>query len=383
MITIPKPTTNQVDEPRVLPRRLQSLDTLRGFDMFWITGGSKLVHALAAVTGLSWLQTMGAQLHHPDWNGFHAYDLIFPLFIFMAGVSTPFSVGSRLEKGASRTLLTRKAIQRGLILVLLGIIYNNGILHTDLAETRFPSVLGRIGLAGMFAQIIYIYSPKRLLHLWLGILLLGYWAFMALFPVPGCGAGLLTMECNPASYFDRLVLPGRLHQTIHDPEGLVSTIPAVATGLFGILAGQLLRTSDLAFSPARKVLAMVLSGIAALALALVWNLVFPINKNIWTSSFVLLTAGLSSLLLALFYWVIDVQGYRQWTFFFLVIGMNSIVIYMSKKFFDFTYTANALFGGLLSQFPDSVQLVGGVVAFIMVQWVFMLILYRNKLFLKV
>ncbi|GAB3163078.1 acyltransferase family protein [Telluribacter humicola] len=383
MITIPKPTTNQVNTPNVPYRRLQSLDTLRGFDMFWITGGSKLVHALAAATGLGWLQTMEAQLHHPDWNGFHAYDLIFPLFIFMAGVSTPFSVGSRLDKGTSRSQLTRKAIQRGLILVLLGIIYNNGILHTELADMRFPSVLGRIGLAGMFAQIIYIYSPRRLLYLWLGLLLLGYWAFVALFPVPGCGAGLLTMECNPASYVDRLVLPGRLHLTIHDPEGLISTIPAVATGLFGILAGQLLRTSDQAFSPIRKILTMVLFGIAGLVLALAWNPVFPINKNIWTSSFVLLTAGLSSLLLALFYWIIDVQGYRQWTFFFLVIGMNSIVIYLSKKFFDFTYTANALFGGLLSQFPESVQLVGGVVAFIMVQWIFMLILYRNKLFLKV
>ncbi|TDB67316.1 acyltransferase family protein [Arundinibacter roseus] len=368
---------------RVAPQRLQSLDTLRGFDMFWITGGGQLVHALTAATGWVWLQSIDNQLHHPEWHGFRAYDLIFPLFIFMAGVSTPFSMDSRLANGYSRSRLARKAVQRGLILVALGILYNNGLFKTEWADMRYPSVLGRIGLAGMFAQLLYIYSPTRALYVWFGGILLGYWAFMTLFPVPDCGAGLLTIECNPASYLDQLLVPGRLHNKIHDPEGLISTLPAIATGLLGIFAGKFLRLSPQQVAPARKVWLLLAAGVVCVGLALVWNLFFPINKNIWTSSFVLLTGGLSFLLLALFYGVIDVLQFRSWTFFFVVIGMNSIVIYMVKKFIDFSFTADALFGGLLSFFSEPVQIVGAVVAYIFIQWVFMWILHRNKLFLKV
>jgi predicted acyltransferase len=364
-------------------QRLQSLDTLRGFDMFWITGGEHLVHALAVATGWVWLQEMAVQLSHPEWHGFRAYDLIFPLFIFMAGVSTPFSMDGRLEKGVPRSQLARKAIQRGAILVLLGILYNNGFFKTEWDQMRYPSVLGRIGLAGMFAQLLYLYSPRKVLYLWFLAILGGYWAFLEFFPVPGCGSGLLTMECNPASYIDRLTLPGRLHKVIHDPEGLMSTIPAVATGLLGIFAGKLLRVPGQKIPPIKKVGIMALAGILGLILALLWNLWLPINKNLWTGSFVLMSGGWSFLLLALFYWIIDVLQYRSWTFFFLVIGMNSIVIYMLKKFIDFKYTAEALFGGALGFFSESVQIVGGIVAFILVQWVFMWILHRYKLYLKV
>lgn len=366
-----------------IPQRLQSLDTLRGFDMFWITGGEQLVAALAAATGWGWLRSMEEQLSHPAWHGFRAYDLIFPLFIFMAGVSTPFSFDSRLAKGFSRSQLARKAIQRGLILVLLGVIYNNGLFRTDYETTRFASVLGRIGLAGMFAQLIYLYSPKRLLYVWLAVILVGYWLFMAFYPVPGCGAGHFTMECNPASYFDMQFLPGKLYKKIHDPEGLMSTIPAIATGLLGILAGQILRLKTNDLSANRKVLTLAGIGVASIVLALLWNLIFPINKNLWTSSFVLLVGGLSFLLLALFYWVIDVLDFRRWTFFFIVIGMNSIVIYMAHQFIDFEYTTNALFGGLLGHFSETAQAVGSALAFILVQWTFMYVLYRNKWFLKV
>ncbi len=366
-----------------IPQRLQSLDTLRGFDMFWITGGEQLVVALAAATGWGWLRGMEEQLTHPAWHGFHAYDLIFPLFIFMAGVSTPFSFDSRLDKGFSRSRLARKAIQRGLILVLLGVIYNNGLFRTDYETTRFASVLGRIGLAGMFAQLIYLYSPRKLLYVWLAVILVGYWLFMAFYPVPGCGAGLFSMECNPASYFDTQFLPGRIYKKIHDPEGLMSTIPAIATGLLGIMAGQILRIKANDLSANRKVLTLAGVGVVCIVLALGWNLIFPINKNLWTSSFVLLVGGLSFLLLSLFYWVIDVLNFRRWTFFFIVIGMNSIVIYIAHKYIDFDYTANALFGGLLGHLSEPARAVGSVVGYILVQWALMYMLYRNKWFLKV
>lgn len=363
--------------------RLLSLDTLRGFDMFWISGGEEIFHTLAKVTGWSWTIMIAHQLSHPAWNGFRAYDLIFPLFLFMAGVSTPFSLGSRLEKGVQRTLLLRKAIQRGLILVFLGIIYNNGIFETPWAEMRYGSVLARIGLAGMFAQIIYLYFNFKARWIWFASILLGYFAFMMFYPVPGCGAGLMTMECNPASYFDQILIPGRLYLKIHDPEGLISTIPAIATGLMGIFAGELLRTKEEIISKNNKVIYLTAAGIISLMLCLVWDYFFPINKNLWTSSFVLCAGGFSTLLLALFYWVIDVLNYRRWTFFFVVIGMNSIVIYMIGNFINFEYTSEALFGGLLGLLPEGATKVGEVLAFIGVQWVFMYWLYKNKLFLKV
>jgi predicted acyltransferase len=361
--------------------RLLSLDTLRGFDMFWISGGEDLIHVLAKATGWSWAIALGIQFRHVEWHGFVAYDLIFPLFLFLAGVSTPFSVGSRLEKGADRTDLLKKAVSRGLILFFLGVIYNNGIFQTAWEEMRYGSVLGRIGLAGMFAQIIYIYCGSKAQWGWFFGLLIGYWLFMAFYPVPGCGAGLFTMECNPASYWDTILMPGRLYQVIHDPEGFVSTIPAISTALLGIFAGNILRDKNR--NKMQKAGFLSAGGIICLVAALTWGTFFPINKNLWTSSFVFMTGGWSLLLLALFYFIVDIIEWRKWTFFFIVIGMNSIVIYMIGDFVDFGYTANALFGGILSFLPEGGEKFGKVVAILGIQWAFLYVLYRNKWFLKV
>lgn len=362
--------------------RLQSLDTLRGFDMFWISGGDKFVHVLADVTGWGWAIVAADQLTHPYWHGFHAYDLIFPLFLFLAGVSTPFSLGSRLEKGMHPNQLLRKVIQRGLILVLLGIVYNNGIFKTEWEHIRYPSVLGRIGLAGMFAQLIYLYTPTKVQYGWFAALLIGYWLIIQLVPVPGCGAGLITPECNPASYLDRTVLPGRMYNEVYDPVGILSTLPAISTALLGIFAGNLLRRSEQTFPKPKKAMWLLIGGLIGIAGALGWNFIFPINKVLWSSSFVLLTGGLSLLLLSLFYTIIDILNWRRWTFFFVVIGMNSIVIYMIGKFIDFRFTANALFGGLLSFFPEPVQALGLVAATMAILWGFMYVLYKYKLFLR-
>ncbi|PPL03127.1 acyltransferase family protein [Parapedobacter indicus] len=364
-------------------KRLLSLDALRGFDMFWITGGDDLVHIATKLFGWGWLAVLSQQFHHPEWNGLTAYDCIFPLFIFMAGVSVPFSLGSRMEKGVPKYKLARKAVQRGLILVLLGIIYNNGILVKSFSEMRYASVLGRIGLAGMFAQLLYLYKPSALKLLTQGvILLLGYWAFLSWFPVPGCPVGTMTMECNPASYLDQLILPGKLYKGIHDPEGIVSTVPAVMTGLLGILAGMRIR-GNTGQSGEQKAQYLVLYGVIALTLGIIWSFFWPLNKNLWTGSFVLVVGGISFLLLALFYWIIDVKKRQRWTLFFVVIGTNSIVIYLLSHFVDIGYTANALFGGVLAFFgPDTVEL-GQVVTYIVVQWCLMYVLYKNRWFLKV
>ncbi|GAB3793571.1 DUF5009 domain-containing protein [Spirosoma humi] len=363
-------------------RRLLSLDALRGFDMFWIMGGEEVFHVLAKTTGWAWAVFLADQFTHVTWNGFRPYDCIFPLFLFLAGVSTPYSLGSRLAKGDDRTMLARKVISRGLILVILGIIYNNGLFMKPLAEMRFGSVLARIGLAGMFAQLIFLYvrNERARYGIFVGILLL-YWALLMLVPVPGFGAGNLTMEGSLVGYVDRLFMPGRLYKGVHDPEGLLSTLPAVCTGLLGVFAGTTLRRHGL--SDNRKVQQLVLAGVSCVALGWIWNIVFPVNKNLWTSSFVLVAGGWSLLILSLFYWIIDVKNRHGWAFFFVVIGMNSILIYLAKRVIDFEYTTDFLFAGLLSFFSAPVQAVGSVVAFLAVKWAFLYFLYKKKTFLRV
>lgn len=365
-------------------KRLLSLDTLRGFDMFWIIGGEEIFHVLAKTTGWAWAVFMADQFTHPAWNGFRPYDLIFPLFLFMSGVSAPFSIGSRLEKGADKSAIARKIISRGLILVVLGVLYNNGLFAKALADTRFPSVLARIGLAGMFAQLLYVYVSQRTQYMVFVAILLGYWALMMLVPVPGCGAGILTMDCNLASYIDRMVVPGHLYKTIHDPEGLFSTVPAIGNALLGIFAGNILRNHTPSRDQSHKIGQLVALGAVFVVLSWLWNYVFPINKNLWTSSFVLLTGGLSLLLLALFYWVIDVKGIKGWTFFFTVIGMNSILIYLSERVIDFAYTAHFLSNGLITLLASGwVAALLAVLAHIAVKWGFLYFLYRKKAFLRV
>ncbi|WP_428653921.1 acyltransferase family protein [Runella sp.] len=365
------------------PRRLLSLDALRGFDMFWITGGEEIFHLLAEATGWTGAIIMAEQLSHPDWNGFRAYDLIFPLFLFLSGVSAPYSLGIRLERGDDRGKMLRKVIQRGLTLVLLGIIYNNGLQIKPLAEMRFPSVLARIGLAGMFAQIIYLYTSTRTQYIWFVSLLLGYWAFVMLVPVPGCGAGHMTIECNPVSYLDRLIIPGHLHKDIHDPEGLISTVPAIATGLLGIFAGNLLRADERSTSRTQKVLFLFVAGIVFLIIGKLWDYVFPINKNLWTSSFVMIVGGWSLILLSIFYWIIDVQGWNRYAWILAVIGMNSILIYMAQHFIDFEHTSVRLFRGIVKYFSEPYQKVFYAIGYVIVEWLMLWFLYKKKVFLKV
>jgi predicted acyltransferase len=374
-----------METPAPKSERLLSLDALRGFDLFWIVGGHGILLALFKLTEWGWLGAIDAQLKHVEWNGFQAYDLIFPLFLFMAGVSTPYSLTRRLTEGA-RSEVIRKVIQRGLILVLLGIIYNNGLQWKGLENMRLGSVLGRIGLAGMFAQLIFVFnfeSPKRL-WCWLAGILLGYWAIMSFGHAPGFTPGDLTMEGNFASYVDRLLLPGKLHKGIHDPEGLLAILPAIGNALLGILAGLWLRRSAEEVSGDRKAAGLAIAGVVLLAAGGLWSLVFPLNKNLWTSSFVLWTCGWASLLLGLFYWTIDVRGWaRGLGAFFAVIGMNSVLIYMSSKFLSFDFTAQALFGGVARAFPPAVASLIMVTGIFAVKWALFWFLKRQKVFLKV
>lgn len=371
--------------PAAKPPRLLSLDALRGFDLFWIVGGHAIVTALLRLTDWSWLAAVHEQLEHVPWNGFHFEDLIFPLFLFLAGVSTPFSLTRRLEEGA-RGEVVRKVLLRGALLVVLGFVYNNGLQWKGLENMRFGSVLARIGLAGMCAQLLFVFSFRdlRRLWIWLAGVLLGYWALLAFGHAPGFAPGDLTMEGNFASYVDRLFLPGKLYRKIHDPEGLLAILPAIGNALLGIQAGVWLRRSASETSGDRKALGLALAGGVLLLAGWAWSWTFPLNKNLWTSSFVLWTGGWSALLLAAFYWMIDVRGWLGGLgAFFAVVGMNSIFIYMAGKFIDFGYTTKALFGGLAAALPPAWGALLLAVGFFAVEWALLWFMQRQKWILRV
>ena len=365
-------------------KRIQSLDALRGFDMFWIVGGERIFTGLAALTGWFPFVWWEKQLHHVAWHGFTFEDMIFPLFLFIAGVSFPFSMVKRTESGASRKSLYIQILRRGFTLVLLGLIFN-GLLNFDFSRMRFASVLGRIGLAWMFAALIFINTNKKNVRvLWCAGLLVFYWLLLALVPAfDNPGADRFSMEGNFTSYFDRLFLPGRLYLEIHDPEGWLGIIPATVTAMLGMLTGQFLMWRKEGLTEQRRTGYMAIAGIVLVVVGLLWDIVFPINKNLWTSSFVCFVGGLSLLLFSLFYLIIDVWGYRKWSFFFTVIGMNSITIYLAQRMIRFSYTSDFLFKGMIGWFPESwAPLLNGC-AYVAVVWVFLYFLYRQKIFLKV
>ncbi|MGB0526099.1 MAG: acyltransferase family protein, partial [Flammeovirgaceae bacterium] len=244
------------------------------------------------------------------------------------------------------------------------------------------SVLGRIGLAYLFANLIYLYAKPKTQLIWFVGILIGYWFLLLFGARPNHQMGDLTMEGNIVSYLDTLLMPGKLYLGIHDPEGLVSTIPAISTALLGIFTGNLLKNTRLEERTKTAVILCVL-GILFLSIAQIWNLVFPINKNLWTSSFTLYCGGLSLLLMALFYYLIDVRGHRKWAFFFKVIGMNSIFIYMSVVFIDWGFTANKLFAWLGQLVGAPYSSVVLIMASLVVQWGCLYFLYRRKYFLRV
>ena len=380
--------------PELLNRespRLLSLDALRGFDMFWIIGGEDVLRALAEMSGspafkaFAWRNT-----EHPEWHGFSFYDLIFPLFMFLAGVAIPYSFASHRAKGQSSLSLHIRVIRRGILLLLLGLVINgilsfNFTLHfaqnaqgqsqlvTDFSHVRFPSVLGRIGMGYLFAALIVLHTrPRNQLLTAIG-LLLGYWAALKWIPVPGFQTGSLFPGQTVGDYIDRHVVPGHLYRTIRDPEGLFSTIPSIANVLFGAMAGHWLRRLDR--SGTAKAVGLAVAGGVSVGLAYLWNEVFPFNKNLWTSSFVLLTVGCSLLLLSIFYLVIDVWKIRGWAFFFAVIGANAITIYVGQKVIDFDGLAKLVF----SRHMHELLLESSGFA---LKWIFLFFLYKQRIFLR-
>jgi predicted acyltransferase len=362
--------------------RLVSIDALRGFDMLMICGADAFFRSFEGKTSLAWLDGLARQFEHPEWIGFTFYDFIFPLFLFIAGVSIPFSLTKALSKNISKKEIYKKALVRMLILIGLGMLDKNAPFpFFEWDQIRLGSVLGRIGIAGMVTVILYLNfnSTKRLL--WVGIILLAYYAVVFLVPVPGFGAGDLSFEGNVVGWFDRTFLPGRLLQKTFDELGTLTTFPAICLTILGAHAGEILRKSS--STQTQKLKELLLVSAVCIVLALVWSLHFPIFKRMWTSSFILLTSGMGFLALGLFYCIIDILNFKKWTFIFVVIGMNSLTIYMIYRFVNFKFTSRLIFQGLYRPLGENWFPVMESLGALILVWFFLYFLYRKKIFFKV
>ena len=330
-------------------------------------------------------------LQHASWHGWTPTDLVFPFFLFIVGVAIPLAFARRVESGGSHRDLYIKIIKRTVIIFAIG-LFLNGFPYFGLAEYRIPGVLQRIAVCYFFASIIFINTKVRTqIAITIG-LLIGYWLMLKFIPAPGFAAGDLTKEGSLPSYIDRVVYGKHVwaQARVYDPEGFLSTIPAIATAMIGVLTGTWLRTEK---SRVEKAAGMFVVGAVCVAIGWAWNAFFPINKALWTSSYVLFTGGLALQFLALCYWLIDIKGYRRWATPFEVFGLNAIALYVGAglmasllgeiKVGDTSlgsWIYQNVFAAMFSPINASLAFA---ICFVLVWLGLMWILYRRKIFLKV
>lgn len=398
--------------PAPASSRLLSLDALRGLDMFWIIGADAILSSLHRFNENPVTRFLADQFEHKEWEGFAFYDLVFPLFVFIVGVSLFFSLSRTVEQMGQTAALKRVA-RRGLLLYLLGVFYYGG-LAKEWGDIRWLGVLQRIALCYFFAGAIFcLFRPKALAAI-CAALLVGYWAMLAWVPFPDVRpvpGGTLTISkesgltnlaqlnfdstvmlqgsylegVNFANYVDQKCLPGFKWDGTWDPEGLLSTIPAVATCLLGALAGLLLQSR--AFGDQCKVGLLIGLGALAVALGWAWHFEFPVIKKIWTSSYVLVAAGYSAWMLGAFYYFIEVRRWQRWAMPFVWIGMNPITVYLADNLIRFESVATRLAGGSVRQFLNT-SVASGVgdllvaVLALTLAVAFCRYLYRRQIFIR-
>jgi predicted acyltransferase len=368
-------------------RRLISLDVFRGLTVF-----------LMIVVNCCGPDSF-RQLQHSPWNGWTLTDLVFPFFLFITGVSLTLSFAARIE-GQPRSALLPHILRRAVILFALGLLLN-GFPHYHLASLRIPGVLQRIAICYMLCAILYLWSGARTRWAVIAGLLVGYWLLMRFAPVPGFGVPtvdlpLLDPDRNLAAWLDRRLMMGHLYERVRDPEGLLSTNPAIANTLFGVAAGEWIRRwRD---DPVRLLRRLAAVGVACFVAGELWGMTFPINKKLWTSSYALLTVGLAMLTLALCYWILDVRRLRgRWTLFPLVFGTNTIFAYALSEFVAILLVTTQLHleGGALNAkqalnlytFDRIPQLqwaeLGYALFYAAFCWFVTWLLYRRRVFLKI
>jgi predicted acyltransferase len=368
-------------QPSALSGRLVSLDAFRGLT----------VAAMILVNNPGSWSYVFTPLDHAPWHGWTPTDLIFPFFLFIVGVAIPFSF--RKYQGGDRGKLYRRVLRRSAVIYLLG-LFLSLFPDFDLSRARYVGVLPRIAIVYLVTAVLVIKLSRRALIWVTGLLLVGYWALMTLVPVPGHGAGVLTPEGNLAAWVDSFVVPGRMYQGTWDPEGLVSTIPAVATALLGVLTGFWLRSDRSRPEIAQGMLAAGVLGVLA---GLAWNPWFPINKNLWTSSFVVFTAGAAWLVLAVMYWIIDVRGHRRWTRPMVAFGVNAISVYVLAGMVarllihtqvgvgeDAVPLKQWLFDTFFAPWaPPHLASLAFAIVFVMIMRALVELLYQRRIFIKV
>jgi len=372
--------------------RLMSLDVYRGL----------MVAAMIVVDNPGSDEHAYWPIMHTKWNGWTPADFIFPSFLFLVGISIVYSFAARLQRGDTRRKIFAHAVKRSLMLIAIGMLVNaSPIIGLDLDTWRFEGVTQRIGICYFFASILELWAGRR--EQWLALLacLVGYWALLRFFPVPGAGVPgrdipFMDPLQNLPAWLDRKLFMGHLYDGTRDPEGILHTIPAIGSTLIGVLTGHWLRKQK----DARKLIAgMLLSGIVGILAGVLWNRWFPINKNLWTSSFVLFSAGLALLFLSLLYWMLEVKRWRgAWTMPILVFGMNAIAGFVADSFIygpGYTFTARAPNGAIMNWHEAAqawleaaglatanASLVYSLAA-VAICWFLLWLLWRKKIFLKI
>ena len=359
-------------------QRILSIDVLRGFDMFWIVGGAGFVATILPFCGPTVEHALRPQLDHVAWAGFHFCDLIFPLFVFIVGMTTVFSLTKTLAQHGKGEAYWR-LLRRTVVLFLLGIYASEGMAHCW-PDVRLLGVLQRIALCYFFTGLIFMHFRWRGILVISIVILVGYWAWLSFVPVPGLGRVPIEPGRNWSNYLDAQFLPGRKYDG-WDPEGYLSTFPAIVSCLLGVLAAEFLRNPR--FSDRVKVGGFIAAGLLCLLLGYAWGMQFPIVKKIWTSSFVLVAGGYSCLLLGVFYLVVDVWKLQRWSLPFVWIGANAITLYMLRNMVDFDGLAARIVGCDIQRATGRVGtmlLMGLSVGMVIAVGRF---LYKHKIFLRI
>lgn len=366
--------------------RLSSLDAFRGLT----------IALMIIVNSHGDIGTVYSPLSHMDWDGWTFADTVFPSFLFIVGVSLVFSFTKREEKYMSNWALAVRILRRTVVLFALGIFVNT-FPDFELSTVRIPGVLQRIALCYLFASLILLKTGWRGTALWLICLLVSYWLMMRFIPVPGLGAGVMEPGQNFAAWVDSHLLSGHMwsyYDGKWDPEGIVSTIPAIATTLFGVLTGQWLKSGA---SEKRKVAAMACAGLILLVAGQVLDRWLPINKSLWTSTFAIFMAGMALVCLAFFYWLIDIANLTRWAKPFIILGLNPITIYVLSIVTDTILRATNLIASNGSDIEcpftlfriclpiSSSEVVSLLYASVVLIFMFLLawIMWRRRIFIKV
>lgn len=370
-------TIKPVDKPASTNQRLVCVDALRGFDMLWIIGGAEVIKTLEKASGWPILQGAGIHFDH-EWGVFRFYDLIMPLFLFIVGVVMPTAFRRRLQKGQTKADIYKHVFWRVIKLYILGLIASGNLLKLDInALHLWTDALHAIAVGYLFSSILILECNKKQQIIIVSALFLVYWLIMALVPVPGHGAGVFQKDVNLALYIDDRVL-GKFQEG-YGWTYILTNLTFIGNVMLGAFAGDILLSK---LSSKKRLSQLSLIGVALIVTGKLWGLVFPIIHHLWTSTMVLFACGISYLLLALFYYIIDIKGYKKWSFPFVVIGMNALAVYVATKIFDFKLIARVIVGGLekfIGPWYEFVLTTGALI----VVWLILYWMYKTKSFVKI